>query len=210
MPEIATGPGRAAQRRRTRRAIVEATSRLLAAGADPSVNDIAAAADVSRRTIYTYFPTLDQLLLDATIGAMNVDVEAAIDASGEPDVRARIARLVAVLSDGMADSLPLGRKLIRLTVDAPSAGDGPRRGYRRVGWIEQALEPVRPRLSPDRFERLVSALSVVIGWEAFIVLFDVRGLSADQARETLTGAAIALVDAALAQAGAGTDRDSPN
>ena len=104
----------------------------------------------------------------------------------------------------------LGRKLIRLTVDAPSAGDGPRRGYRRVAWIERALEPIRPRLSPDRFERLVSALSVVIGWEAFIVLFDVRGLSTDQARETLTGAAIALVDAALAQAGTGTDTDSPN
>jgi AcrR family transcriptional regulator len=210
MAEIAAGPGRVAQRRRTRRAIVEATSRLLVAGADPSINDIAAAADVSRRTIYTYFPTLDQLLLDATIGAMNVDVEAAIDASGEPDVRDRIATLVAVLSDGMADSLPLGRKLIRLTVDAPSAGDGPRRGYRRVGWIERALEPIRPQLSPDRFERLVSALSVVIGWEAFIVLFDVRGLSADQARETLAGAAITLVDAALAQAGTGTDRDSPN
>jgi AcrR family transcriptional regulator len=210
MAEIAAGPGRVAQRRRTRRAIVEATSRLLVAGADPSINDIAAAADVSRRTIYTYFPTLDQLLLDATIGAMNVDVEAAIDASGEPDVRDRIATLVAVLSDGMADSLPLGRKLIRLTVDAPSAGDGPRRGYRRVAWIERALEPIRPQLSPDRFERLVSALSVVIGWEAFIVLFDMRGLSADQARETLTGAAITLVDAALAQAGTGTDRDSPN
>jgi AcrR family transcriptional regulator len=216
MAEIAAGPGRAAQRRRTRRAIVEATSRLLAAGADPSINDIAAAADVSRRTIYTYFPTLDQLLLDATIGAMNVDVEAAIDASGEPDepdepdVRDRIATLVAALSDRMADSLPLGRKLIRLTIDAPSAGDGPRRGYRRVAWIERALEPIRPRLSPDRFERLVSALSVVIGWEAFIVLFDVRGLSTDQARETLTGAAIALVDAALAQAGTGTDTDSPN
>ena len=215
MAEIAVqpgrpSPGRTAQRRRTRRAIVEATSRLLAAGGDPSINEIAAAADVSRRTIYTYFPTLDQLLLDATVGAMNIDVEAAIDASGEPDARARITRLVAALSDGMADSLPLGRKLIRLTVDAPSAGDNPRRGYRRVAWIEQALEPVRPRLGPDRFEQLVSALAVVIGWEAFIVLFDVRGLSADQARETLTGAAITLVDAALAQAGTGTDSDSPN
>jgi hypothetical protein len=61
---------------------------------------------------------------------------------------------------------------------------------------------------------------MVIGWEAFVVLFDVRGLSVDQARETITGAAIALIDAALAQAGAdgtgaagtgaGTDRDSPN
>src|SRR4249920_226872 len=105
-PGESAQPGRAAQRRRTRRAIVEATSRLLAAGADPSINDIAAAADVSRQTIYTYFPTLDQLLLDATIGAMNISVEAAIDASGEPDAHARLAALIAVLSDGMAHSLP--------------------------------------------------------------------------------------------------------
>ena len=211
-------PGRAAQRRRTSRAIVEATSRLLAAGADPSINDIAAAADVSRRTIYTYFPTLDQLLLDATLGAMNLDVETAIDEAGEPDARARVATLIALLSDGMASSLPLGRKLIKLTVDAPPSGAGPKRGYRRIGWIEQALEPVQPRLGPDRFEQLVSALAVVIGWEAFVVLFDVRGLTADQAREILTGAALTLLDAALAEAGtaqagtaqAGTDSDSPN
>jgi len=223
MTETAVQPGRAAQRRRTRRAIVEATSRLLAAGADPSINEIAAAADVSRRTIYTYFPTLDQLLLDATVGAMNLDVETAIDEAGEPDARARVATLIALLSDGMASSLPLGRKLIKLTVDAPPSGAGPKRGYRRIGWIEQALEPVRPQLGPDRFEQLVSALAVVIGWEAFVVLFDVRGLTADQAREILTGAALTLLDAALAEAGtaqagtaqagtaqAGTDSDSPN
>jgi hypothetical protein len=77
-----------------------------------------------------------------------------------------------------------------------------------TSWIETALEPVRSRLSPDRFEQLVSALAVVIGWEAFVVLFDVRGLTVDQARETITGAAITLLDGALAQAG--TDRDSPN
>jgi hypothetical protein len=49
---------------------------------------------------------------------------------------------------------------------------------------------------------------VVIGWEAFVVLFDVRGLSVDQAREIITDAAIALIDAALAQAG--IESDSPN
>jgi AcrR family transcriptional regulator len=193
-------PGRAAQRRRTRKAIVEAAGRLLAAGADPSINDIAAAADVSRRTIYTYFPTLDQLLLDAAIGAMNVNVEAAMEAIGEADAPARIAALIGVLSDGMTDSLPLGRKLIKLTVDAPPADDGPRRGYRRIAWIERALEPVRPRLAPDRFEQLVSALAVLIGWEAFIVLYDVRGLAADQARMVVTDTALALIDAALTDA----------
>jgi AcrR family transcriptional regulator len=193
-------PGRAAQRRRTRKAIVEAAGRLLAAGADPSINDIAAAADVSRRTIYTYFPTLDQLLLDAAIGAMNVNVEAAMEAIGEADAPARIAALIGVLSDGMTDSLPLGRKLIKLTVDAPPADDGPRRGYRRIAWIERALEPVRPRLAPDRFEQLVSALAVLIGWEAFIVLYDVRGLAADQARMIVTDTALALIDAAMTDA----------
>jgi AcrR family transcriptional regulator len=216
MTEIAAQPappGRAAQRRRTRRAIVEAAARLLAAGADPSINDIAAAADVSRRTIYTYFPTLDQLLIDATVGAINVDVEAAMAKAGERDARARIAALIEVIGDGMADALPLGRKLIKLTVDTPPADGGPRRGYRRIAWIEQALEPLRPRLGPDQFEQLVSALAVIIGWEAFIVLFDVRGLTTGQAREVTTGAALTLVDAALIRAGAaqaGTESDSPN
>ena len=54
---------RAAQRRRTRKAIVDATIRLLAQGKTPSVVDVANAADVSRRTVYMYFPTFDQLLI---------------------------------------------------------------------------------------------------------------------------------------------------
>jgi AcrR family transcriptional regulator len=191
------GAGRAAQRRRTRRAIIEATSRLLAAGADPSINEIAAAADVSRRTIYTYFPTLDQLLLDAAIEAMNINVDEAMETVAGQDVRARIEAMIAVLSEGMGETLPMGRKLIRLTVDAPPPGTGPKRGYRRISWIEKAIDPLRPQLSPDRFDQLVSALAVMIGWEAFIVLLDIRGLTADQARVIISDAAVALIDAAL-------------
>jgi hypothetical protein len=42
---------------------------------------------------------------------------------------------------------------------------------------------------------------VLIGWEAFIVLLDVRGLTADQACVILTESAVALVDAAVADQG---------
>jgi hypothetical protein len=91
----------------------------------------------------------------------------------------------------------MGRKLIRLTVDVPPPAAGPKRGYRRIRWIEKAIDPLRPQLSPDRFDQLVSALAIVIGWEAFIVLFDVRGLTADQARVIITDAAVALIDTAL-------------
>ncbi len=194
------GAGRVAQRRRTRRAIVDAASELIAAGGTPSVNEIAAAADVSRRTVYAYFPTLDQLLLDATLGALNTGIDELLDATGDEDPRARVEAMIRAVGNASAESLPLGRKLIRLTVDAPvEPGAAPRRGYRRVEWIEKAVGPLRERLGARRFEDLVSALAMVIGWEALIVLQDLRGLGADATR--VSGwAARALVDAALAEA----------
>jgi len=200
------GPGRAAQRRRTRAAIVAATARLLSAGADPSMADIAAAADVSRRTIYTYFSTLDHLLLDATLGALSTDVEAEIaatDAPGPDGLKppvsplARAERILDVISRSAADTLPLGRKLIKLTVDTPPTGTGPKRGYRRVQWIEAVLAPWRDTLDPDRFEDLVSALVTLSGWEGFIVLTDLRGLDPDRARAVSVQASLALIRAAI-------------
>jgi len=52
----------------------------------------------------------------------------------------RIEQLCRVLNSHTAETIHLGRSLIRLTVegDEPCAG-APRRGYRRVQWIEKAL-----------------------------------------------------------------------
>lgn len=189
------GGGRAAQRRRTRRAIVEATAGLLRTGVEPSINRIAGAADVSRRTVYLYYPTLDQLVLDATIGILNVDVDDALRRESSGDPRVRIRTLIDELFRTMEASLPLGRKLIRLTVEAPGpAGGGPRRGHRRVGWIEWAVAPYREGLSDAAYDDLVSALAMVIGWEAFIVLTDVRGLPPDQAHDVTRRTADAILD----------------
>jgi AcrR family transcriptional regulator len=193
----APAAGRVAQRRRTRKAIVEAATQLLAEGVEPSVNDIALRADVSRRTVYLHFPTLDQLILDATAGLMTEDVDAALSRIDSDDPRERVAVLVRETYRTMQRSLPLGRKLIKLTVDAPAPdSEAPRRGYRRVRWLEWAVEPMRATLTSQQFEDLVSSLSLVIGWESFIVLLDVRGLSPTVARRVTLSAALALVDAA--------------
>jgi AcrR family transcriptional regulator len=190
-------PGRAAQRRRTRKAIVDATMSLLSQGVEPSVNDIAAAADVSRRTVYMHFPTLDQLMLDATIGLMNVDVDATLERAGSVDPGERLRVLVDAMHKTMEESLPLGRRLIKLTVAASPPAEGePRRGHRRIGWIEWAVQPLRESLTPRQFDDLVSMLAVVIGWEAFIVLTDVRALGPKAARNLTLRAALALLDAA--------------
>ena len=124
--------GRDRQRRRTRTAIVDAAAQLIAQGRTPSVSEIAAAADVSRRTVYLYFPTLELLLIDATLGAISqAVVDRAIEASDpEAGVEARLDAMVSALSRQAVDTLPLGRSLIRLTVETPNEphGSTPRRG----------------------------------------------------------------------------------
>jgi AcrR family transcriptional regulator len=193
---------RAAQRRRTRKAIVDAAAALIASGATPSVSEVAAAADVSRRTIYMYFPRFDQLLLDATIGAISegpIERALAGDADAE-DLDARIDRVVRALTSVTPEVERLGRALIRLTVDSPSVGapasGAPRRGYRRIQWLEAAVAPLRHELGPARFRRLVNALAMVVGWEALIVQRDVCGLSPKDGEKVSAWAARALVRAA--------------
>src|SRR4051794_31620565 len=161
--------GRSGKRRRPGAAIVAAAADLLREGKTPTVNDVAHAADVSRRTVYQYFPTLEQLLIDATLGMLSQSaVDEAIDAADSgSDPTERVAAMIRALSAMSTETLPLGRSLIRLTVDAAAEEDSeaPRRGYRRIGWIERALEPLRPALDDAGFERLVSALAMVVGWE---------------------------------------------
>ena len=190
------GGGRERQRRRTRKAIVGAAAELLRRGDNPSVSEIAEAADVSRRTVYAYFPTLEHLLADAALEASRGTVEPRFEAGG--DAAERLEALVRAVQQGFAETEQLGRTIIRATVGTPrSGGSGaaPRRGYRRVEWIEGALDPLRETLPPERFERLVSALTLLIGWEAMIVLEDTRGLSPSEAEEVCVWAARELLAA---------------
>lgn len=189
--------GRERQRRRTRKAIVAAAARLLEAGRTPSVAEVAEAADVSRRTVYLYFPTIEQLLADAALEATRASIEPQFEGSDDP--AERLEALVRATHRNFAETEQLGRTILKHTI-GPVPPDGatgaPRRGYRRVEWIERALEPLRGSLPPERFEHLVSALMLVIGWEAMIVLRDTRGLSAADAEELCVQTALSLLAAA--------------
>lgn len=202
MTPKAAEKGRVAQKRRTRKAIVDAATELLAQGKTPSMADVAVAADVSRRTVYMYFPTIDQLLIDAALGAVSRNtVGAALDSiEDSKDAEKRVEVMTRAIQRDFAATERQGRALLRLTVDTPSssrAADQPLRGYRRIEWIERALEPLRGKVDRKRFERLVSALAMVIGWESLIVARDIRALSLDEAENVSAWAARSLVQATL-------------
>ena len=139
--------------------------------------------------------------MDATIGVLSqAPVDAALAKTavrGDPE--ASIGTLVRALHRVTPETERLGRSLIRLTVHAPASGDAaaPRRGYRRIDWIESALAPLRPRLGARRWRRLVCAVAMVVGWEALIVQRDICGLNAAEGEALSRWAARSLVRAAL-------------
>ena len=74
----------------------------------------------------------------------------------------------------------------------------PRKG-RAVGWFEDALAPLRPRLDDGGVHRLAVAVRSAVGIESLVWLTDVAGLSRDQAAELMHWTAQALLDHALAE-----------
>jgi len=156
-------------------------------GSRPRVAEVADAAEVSRRTAYRYFPTQSKLLIEAALEGLRPTMEAAIAAGppapDEASLEGRVDRLVAAMQRMTAEHEHLLRSMIQLTVLEPSASGVPRRGIRRVDWIESAIRPAAYSMPRASYERLVSALAVCTGIEAMVVLRDIRGLSAARAVE---------------------------
>lgn len=196
--------GRRHQKARTRAALVRAARELVQAGKSPTVEEAAEAASVSRATAYRYFPNREALLV-----AAHPEVEAVSLLGDDPpeDVVARLDLVVTGLARIFLESEESYRTMLRLSLerDSPDRELALRKG-RRFLWIEDALEPLRPRLPEDRFERLVQAVSTTIGIEALVTLIDLGGLSRERAVEVMRWSATALLRSSLADAETGAER----
>lgn len=191
--------GRSQQKQRTRKDLLDAAARLVRDGQRPSLDDVAEAALVSRATAYRYFPSIEALLLEASVHVAAPDA-GVLEAASPTDPIDRLRRVDAAFETMIRENeAPLRLMLARILEssvlgDAPA--DLPARQNRRSPLIEAALEPSRDRLDPASFEKLVSALSIVIGTESFVVTRDVLRLSDEDAAEVRRWAISALVEAA--------------
>ena len=210
--------GRYKQKRRTRTAVLTAAKELIRQGKIPSVADAADAADVSRRTAYRYFPTQEQLLTEAQLEGERPVFEHLFESPElAHDAEARLDALVRTMYAVLQSTEPLMRTMIRLTVDHSrdehttdaAEAEPPRRGYRRIDWIELALSPVRMQLDESSFERLVSGLALCVGIEALLVLRDICGLDLAAAEEVSRWVARSLLHASLAESNAQSKASPP-
>ena len=77
------GTGRANQKTRTRRAIIDAATELVRTGSDVTMPEVAKLALVSEATAYRYFPDLESLLDETLEGHV-----------AQPGERARTGRIL--------------------------------------------------------------------------------------------------------------------
>ncbi|MDT7553387.1 MAG: hypothetical protein QOI16_1923, partial [Pseudonocardiales bacterium] len=186
------------QKRRTRRALVAAAAELISAGQRPTVAEVADAADISRRTAYRYFPSAEQLTVEAALDATRRNMELSIDAGpADEPVVARVGRLVDALARMTLENEPLLRQIIRFTIDRDQIEPGvPPRPSRRLEYVERALAPWEGQLDPAELDTLTYALAVVMGIESTIVLRDICGLGSEEILQIQHWAARALVQTA--------------
>ncbi len=193
---------RANQTQRTRKDLVTAAGRLMKQGRKPSLEEIAAAALVSRATAYRYFPNVAALLAEASLDVAVPDAAALFDAK-ESDPVARVARVDdalhgVILANEAAMRLMLANSLQRNMHGTNS--DLPARQNRRTPLLEAALAPARKDFKPAALDTLTKALALVVGTEAMVVFKDVLRLDDAEARRVRRWAIRALIGAAKTKA----------
>lgn len=189
--------GRTGQKQRTRADLIAAARVLVAqGGVPPTVEDVAAAASISRTTAYRYFPNQTALLVAAhPETAATTLLPPGI--GDDPEVRLRAT--VEAFAKLITDTEPQQRTMLRLSLEPDGTpSELPLRQGRAIAWFEDALAPLRPRLPAAVVHRLAVAVRNTTGIESLVWLTDVAGLSRDEAVELMQWSATALLRQTLA------------
>lgn len=199
MPQ-AEKQGRPNQKSRTRKDLLQAASRLMKQGRQPGIEEIAEEALVSRATAYRYFPSVEALLLEASLDVAAPQAEELFLGASTGDPVSRLERVDTALHDMILANETQLRMMLANSLQRVARGEAdgelPARQNRRTPLIEAALVPARSQFKPASLKMLSKALAFVIGTEAMVVAKDVLQLDDAEARKVKRWAIRALVDAA--------------
>jgi AcrR family transcriptional regulator len=193
------GPG---HRGRTFKRLLAEAVALVRRGRIPSVAEVAQSTGVSRATAYRYFPSRSKLV-SAVIAEALAPVQRAVPQEGDP--KQRLHELLDRTYSRFAEYEPHMRAALQLALEHQSleaAGlleEEPFRRGQRTEILATTLAPLKSKLQPAAYQRLLKALAVVYGIEPMVILKDICGASDRETEAVVRWMMDALVDAALRQ-----------
>ena len=193
--------GRVAQKNRTRKALIEAAWELLSQGVQPTVGEVAQAADISRATAYRYFPNRERLLIEAVLSRESRSPHEVLSQVTGKAPADRVARVHAHIYGLVTRNETLYRSLVRCSIDEwiKNKDRMVLRADDRLELLEEALKPVAKTTALEDFETLVYALAALVGVESYIALRDACQLSKSRSRDVISWAITTLVSAVADQ-----------
>ena len=199
VPDLGSG-----HRGRTFKRLLAEAVALVRRGRIPSVAEVAQSAGVSRATAYRYFPSRSKLV-SAVIAEALAPVQRAVPQEG--DAKQRLHELVDRTYSRFAEYEPHMRAALQLALEHQSleaAGlleEEPFRRGQRTEILATTIAPLKSKLKPAAYQRLLKALAVVYGIEPMVILKDICGASERETEAVVRWMMDALVDAALRQTG---------
>ena len=169
-------------------------------GAQPSLEEVAAEAMVSRATAYRYFTDMGALIAEASLDVTVPDAETLFSGESSHDPVARLEKVDEVLHNAVVDNEPQMRQMLSHAVARGLNGLAddatPPRQNRRSPLIVAALAPARAQFSSAMLRRLECALAMIMGTEGVIVAKDVLRIDDAETRRVKRWAIRALVEGA--------------
>lgn len=187
---------------RTFNLLINKAVEISAQGPLPTLNGLAEATATSRATVYRYFPSHADLVHTMMLHSLSNLM------SWQPQFLApeqRVLEALDLLFEDFKQHETLFRSVLQLSLiasaDQPTLPTGQLvpRGL-RIEILSRALEPLRPQLTEQAYQDLLTGLSLLFGIEALVVLKDIWGLDLQAAKRALAVSAKALIAQASPEA----------
>jgi AcrR family transcriptional regulator len=190
-------------RARTYKLLLSTAMDLIKSGQIPTIAQVAAKADVSRATAYRYFPSRSKLIsavVDKSLGPVRTSTSKL--AGGRERVMELFDHTFPRFKEyetEMRAALQLALEHRALERSGMLEEEPYRRGH-RIKVLEHALSPFKAEMPKPLLQKLTKALSVVYGFEPYVVLKDIWNCGDREVEKIAQWMASALIDAAEREA----------
>ena len=150
-----------------------------------SLEDIADKANVSRATIYRYFPSVELLITEASLDIHHQSPDELLVEVKDMPLNDRIFYIQNYYNQLAQDHELVFRRYLSTVLTESITSKKKIRGLRRLESMKIALQPFKKDMPTDQFENLINISALLMGIDSLIVTKDVCDLSNAESNKLL-------------------------